>query len=107
MLRSLNCGQKLTLIVVGAPCVDVAVANRWLEGGANPFIKRIRWLDVVVAIDSQCRGIRSCCQPFGRNNWMPSWYDIHNLNFHALPGEPVLQPISCLPTIFPMFGKCR
>src|ERR1700733_1210262 len=51
--------QEVALVVAGAPAVEPAVTQSWLEGWRVPQLSRAGPLNVVVAVDEDGWGVRS------------------------------------------------
>ena len=66
--------QCESLVVGGAPGIEVIANARWLEGRRSPLVQRVRWLDVIVAVEQEC-GLPRCMQPVGVNQRVAPAFD--------------------------------
>src|SRR5579875_599205 len=51
--------KVLALVIANATRIETTIANSRLKGRRNPFLKRIRWLDIVMPIKQHCWSIRA------------------------------------------------
>ena len=58
VLKGLDVHEQLALVVVGPAAPDGPVVDLRVEGIVVPFVQRLHWLDVVVAVDQHGTGLR-------------------------------------------------
>src|ERR1700687_3789397 len=84
-------GRHMVAFVVGAPsCVDVAIADLWLERRGYPFFERIRRLYVVVAVNREVWLARFAV-PVGDHDRIAALVYVHHLDLHSRRLQSILE----------------
>ena len=87
----------LSLVVAGPTRVELAVADRRLEGGRRPFVQRLRRLHVVVAVDEE-GGAPVDMGALGPDHRMPGPLDQLDLAAPE-PAQVVAEPFGGPPAV--------